>query len=73
MASFYSGAGCQILRREEADVEYEFLDEESLAFWLRNAPLPETVDPDKHAEILADLPLKTNWHSELLVVRRTNG
>ena len=70
LASFYEDAGCEIVRREEADVDYEFLDEDSLAFWLRNAPLPETVDPDRHAKILESLSLKTNWHSELLVVRR---
>lgn len=62
--------GCEILRREEALVDYEFLDEESLAFWLANAPLPETVDPERHADVLESLPLKTNWHAELLVVRR---
>jgi hypothetical protein len=50
-------------------VDYEFLNEESLAFWLRNAPLPEDVDPDRHADVLATLSLKTNWHAQLLVVR----
>jgi SAM-dependent methyltransferase len=68
-AAFYEDAGCEIVRREEAYVDYEFLNEESLAFWLRNAPLPEVVDADRHAAVLAKLPLKTNWHSELLVVR----
>jgi len=68
-AAFYADAGCEIVRREESYVDYEFLDEESLAFWLRNAPLPEEVDADRHADILATLPLKTNWNAELLVVR----
>jgi SAM-dependent methyltransferase len=68
-ARFFAEAGCEILRQEEAYVDYEFLNEESLAFWLRNAPLPEVVDPDDHADVLATLPLKTNWHAELLVVR----
>jgi hypothetical protein len=68
-AAFYADAGCEILRREEAYVDYEFLDEASLAFWLCNAPLPEIVDADRHADVLASLPLKTNWHSDLLVVR----
>ncbi len=72
-ADFFAEAGCEILRRQEANVEYEFLNEESLAFWLRNAPLPEVVDPDLHADVLADLPLKTNWHAELLVVRMSHG
>lgn len=67
-AEFFASAGCEVLRRESAFVDYAFLNEESLAFWLRNAPLPEVVDPDRHAEVLATLPLKTNWHSELLVV-----
>ncbi len=71
LATFYAAdAGCTILRRDEADVTYEFLDEESLAFWLNSAPLPERVDPDKHAHILENLSLKTNWHAELLVVQR---
>jgi SAM-dependent methyltransferase len=70
LATFYADAGCTIVRRSEADVDYEFLDEESLAFWLNSAPLPEKVDPDEHAEILEHLELKTNWHAELLVVRR---
>jgi SAM-dependent methyltransferase len=68
-AEFFVQAGCEILRQEEAYVDYEFLNEESLAFWLRNAPLPQDVDPDRHADVLATLPLKTNWHAELLVVR----
>jgi len=68
-AAFYADAGCEIVRREEAYVDYEFLNEQSLAFWLRNAPLPEEVDADRHADILAKLPLKTNWHTALLVVR----
>ena len=70
MSQFYAAAGCEILRREEAYPDYEFLDEESLAFWLSNAPLPEQIDLDRHAEVLEHLPLRTNWHSELLVVRR---
>lgn len=68
-ALFFEQAGCEIVRRGEACVDYEFLNEESLAFWLRNAPLPEVVDPDLHADVLATLPLKTNWHAELLVIR----
>jgi SAM-dependent methyltransferase len=70
MAESYGEAGCEIVRREESDVEYEFLDVESLAFWLMNAPLPERVDADRHGEVLDGLSLCTNWHSELLVVRR---
>lgn len=46
IADVAAAAGCTILRREEANVDYEFLDEESLAFWLMNAPLPEQIDPD---------------------------
>lgn len=69
MTAAFAAAGCEIVRRESADVEYEFLDEESLAFWLNSAPLPEEVDPVKHAAILETLDLKTNWHAELLVVR----
>ncbi len=68
-AAFYEDNGCEIVRRDEAYVDYEFLDEESLAFWLLSAPLPETADPDVHADVLPNIPLKTNWHSELLVVR----
>ena len=69
LARFYADAGCTIVRRDEADVEYEFLDEESLAFWLNSAPLPDRVDPVEHADILETLELETNWHAELLVVR----
>lgn len=69
-ARAYSEAGWTIARRDEAYVEQEFLDDESLAFWLLNAPLPEKVDPDKHKDVLATLDRKTNWHSELLVVER---
>ena len=68
-ARVFRSAGCEILREEEADVEHEFLDEESLALWLRNAPLPEVVDPDRHRAILDGLSLKTNWHARLLMVR----
>jgi hypothetical protein len=68
-ANVYTDLGCEVLRRQTADVDYEFLDEGSLAFWLLSAPLPETADPDVHAEVLRRLPLQTNWHSELLVVR----
>ncbi len=68
-AAFYAEVGCEIVRRENAYVDYEFLDEASLAFWLCNAPLPEIVDADRHSSVLAKLALKTNWHSELLVVR----
>ena len=68
-AGIYAGEGCEIVRRETADVDYEFLDEESLAFWLLSAPLPERADPEVHADILASVPLGTNWHAELLVVR----
>lgn len=68
-AEFFAEAGCEMVRRETALVDYEFLNEESLAFWLRNAPLPEVVDADRHADVLAILPLKTNWHADLLVVR----
>ena len=69
MAKAYAAAGCEIVRRDESDVAYEFLDEDSLALWLTNAPLPEVVDADQHRDVLARVPLKTNWHSELLVVR----
>jgi SAM-dependent methyltransferase len=68
-AQVFADHGCTIVRRATADVEYEFLDEESLAFWLLSAPLPEVADPDVHAHVLPHIPLKTNWHSELLVVR----
>ena len=68
-AASYADAGCEIVLREDAYVDYEFLDEASLAFWLCNAPLPEVVDADRHSSVLATLPLKTNWHSALLVVR----
>jgi SAM-dependent methyltransferase len=68
-AHLYEQHGCEIVRRATADVDYEFLDEESLAYWLLSAPLPETADPDAHADVLARVPLKTNWHAELLVVR----
>ena len=70
MAAFFSGAGCEIVRHEDIEVPYAFLDAESMAFWLLNAPLPERVDADRHADVLAGLPLETSWHSELLVVRR---
>lgn len=69
-ARFFTAADCEILDRRESDVDYEFLDEASLAFWLLNAPLPEDVDPDAHRAILDSLPMKTNWHSELLIVRK---
>ena len=68
-AQAYADAGWTIVRRDEAYVEQEFLDDESLAFWLLNAPLPEKVDPDEHAHILATLDRTTNWHAELLVVQ----
>jgi len=50
-AGFYADAGCEIVRHEEAYVDYEFLNEESLAFWLRNAPLPEVVGIDHLGQI----------------------
>lgn len=69
-ASFYERAGCRVLRREEATVDYEFLDEGSLAFWLAHAPLPERLDPDVDRDRLDGLPLRTNWHADLLVVQK---
>jgi SAM-dependent methyltransferase len=69
-AEFYASAGCEILRCEEADVAYEFLDEASLAFWLLNAPLPSLPDPESHRDVIDAVPLKTNWHAQLLVVRK---
>jgi SAM-dependent methyltransferase len=72
-AQVYADHGCTIVRRETADVDYEFLDEGSLAFWLLSAPLPEVADPDVHADVLPHVPLKTNWHSELLVVRTASA
>lgn len=70
LTCYFEASGCEILRREEAVVDYEFLDEASLAFWLVNAPLPEVPSPTRHSDILATLSRHTNWHSELLVVRR---
>jgi SAM-dependent methyltransferase len=66
--AWYQLAGCEIVRREDANVDYEFLDEEALAFWLANAPLP-AIDIDRDAEKLDRLPLRTNWHSNLLIVK----
>jgi hypothetical protein len=70
--AWYQLAGCQIVRREDAYVDYEFLDEQALAFWLANAPLP-AIDIDRDAEKLDRLPLRTNWHSNLLIVRTPAG
>lgn len=67
-AACYERAGCRILRRQEADVDYEFHDEESLAFWLANAPLPH-IDVARDAHRLDTLRLRTNWHSHLLIVQ----
>lgn len=66
--AWYQAAGCEILRSENADVDYEFLDEEALALWLANAPLP-TIDVDTEADKLDRLPLQSNWHSNLLIVK----
>jgi hypothetical protein len=66
--SHYEVAGCRILRMDESWVDYEFLDEESLAFWLANAPLP-AIDVERDALVLDELPLSTNWHSQLLIVK----
>jgi SAM-dependent methyltransferase len=66
-AADFREAGCRILRQEEAHVDYEFLDEESLAFWLANAPLP-SIDIDTERDKLDALPLRTNWHSHLLIL-----
>lgn len=63
----FEDAGCRIIRQEEAYVDYEFLDEESLAFWLANAPLP-LIDLEDDRERLDELPLRTNWHSHLLII-----
>jgi SAM-dependent methyltransferase len=69
-ARFYDGAGFEVIRNDQVVVDYEFLDEESLAFWLTNAPLPDKPDPERHAQELASISLRTTWHAELLVVRR---
>jgi SAM-dependent methyltransferase len=69
LATWYADNGYEILRHETADVEYEFLDDESLAYWLLSAPLPERADPVKHAAILESIDRNTNWHAELLVVQ----
>lgn len=65
--AYFRDAGCRIIRLEEAYVDYEFLDEQSLAFWLANAPLP-SIDIAVERDKLDALPLRTNWHSHLLIV-----
>lgn len=70
VADFYQRAGCRILRREESTVDYEFLDEESLAFWLAHVPLPEKLNPHADRARLDALPLTTNWHAHLLMVEK---
>ena len=65
--AYYHDAGCRVIRREEAHVDYDFVDAEALAFWLANAPLP-SIDIETERDKLDQLPLRTNWHSHLAII-----
>jgi hypothetical protein len=78
LAAAFEQSGCRVVAKAEYDVRYWFCDVQSLVFWLKSAPLPESFDVDKHWEgvnrILqeygTDQGIETNEHRELLVIER---
>ncbi len=71
--------GCEVLDFREYDVEYVFLDEESLLFQLKAMPMPVSIDAERDAELIAEVIESTkgpdgafhsNEHRFLTVVRR---
>lgn len=78
LVAAFQAAGCRVVAQAEYDVGYYFLDLESLVFWLKAAPLPELLDPEKHLEAVNRLlaasstphGIATNEHRELLIARK---
>lgn len=78
LEELFRRAGCEVVARGEYNVRYYFKDVESLVFWLKWSPLPEDLDPDRHAEQVTQLieqyrtprGIETNEHRELLIVRK---
>jgi SAM-dependent methyltransferase len=72
-------AGLGIVARAEYDVPYYFQDIESLVFWLKSVPLPETLDPDRHwqqvsrllAERTTPRGIETNEHRTIVIARKS--
>jgi SAM-dependent methyltransferase len=66
--------GLKVTRQEECDVEYWFLDIESLLIWLHAVPLPEPFDIERHwpgvrrivEEHSTEHGIKTNEHRTFL-------
>ncbi len=71
--------GCEVLDFREYDVEYVFLDEESLFFQLKAMPMPIPVVAERDAELIAEVmessrgsdgAFYSNEHRFLRVVRK---
>lgn len=71
--------GCEVLEFREYDVEYVFLDEESLLFQLKAMPMPAPVVAERDAELIAavlestsgaDGAFYSNEHRFLRVIRK---
>ncbi len=74
----FEAVGCRVTTYGEYDVRYFFRDVESVVFWLLWSPLPERLDPTRHAGAVTQLieeyqtsrGIETNEHRELLIARK---
>jgi len=68
--------GCRILEKGEYDVDYFFLDLESMLFWLQAIPIPHDFNLETHWEQVAKIVdsydstkgIRSNEHREYLVI-----
>ncbi len=74
----FGNEGGHVVAWGEYDVGYAFLDVESLIFWLKAVPLPESFDIERHEDQLRSFierhrtakGIATNEHRELLIVQK---
>jgi hypothetical protein len=78
MAIEFEQMGCPIVAKAEYNIRYWFSDIESLVFWLKAAPLPESFDIEKHwrgvnyiiKKYSTPRGIETNEHRELLIIQK---
>jgi hypothetical protein len=77
-AAEFERLGCRVVAKAEYNIRYRFCDVESLVFFLKAVPLPESFDVDKHwqgvnrllEDYSPDRGIETNEHRELLIVQK---
>lgn len=77
LAAGATEAGLEVRRADEYEVEYVFLDLDSLVSHLKAAPFPEPFDPERHLQGVNRLPsgrsargIETTEHREILVAQK---